>query len=223
MLLQFLFLYREKGSTPMTEPQITLHGSELSGHTHRVELLLRALKLHYRFVPTPPEVRRSQRFLSLNPLGQVPVLLDGGIVLSDSNAILVYLAKRYGAGSTWLPEDPVAAANVQRWLSIAAGEVAYGPNAARLMVIRGVPGDRDKAVAIADRLLRFMDKHLEDRAYLAALHPTVADLACYSYVAHAPEGGIGLDPYREVCAWLRRIEEIPGFKPMPASPLSLPA
>jgi glutathione S-transferase len=206
----------------MTEPQITLYGSELSGHTHRVELLLRVLNLHYRFVPTPPEVRRSERFLSLNPLGQVPVLQDGGIVLADSNAILVYLAKRYGAGSTWLPNDPFAAAIVQRWLSIAAGEVAFGPNLARLIVTRGMPGDRDKAVAIADRLLRFMDKHLADRTYLAALHPTIADLACYSYVAHAPEGGIALEPYREVCAWLRRIEKIPGFKPMPASPISLP-
>jgi glutathione S-transferase len=67
-----------------------------------------------------------------------------------------------------------------------------------------------------------MDKHLADRTYLAALHPTIADLACYSYVAHAPEGGIALEPYREVCAWLRRIEKIPGFKPMPASPISLP-
>jgi glutathione S-transferase len=206
----------------MTDAQIALHGSELSGHTHRVALLLRALDLHYRFVPSPPEVRRSARFLSLNPLGQVPVLQDGDIVLADSNAILVYLAKRYGTGSPWLPDDPVAAANVQRWLSIAAGEVAYGPNLARLIVARGMPGDRDKAVAIAERLLRFMDKHLADRSYLAAPHPTIADLACYSYVAHGPEGGIALEPYRAVCAWLRRIETIPGFKPMPASPVSLP-
>jgi glutathione S-transferase len=206
----------------MTVSEITLHGSELSGHTHRVELLLLALNLPYRFVSTPAEVRKSGRFLSLNPLGQVPVLEDGNIVLADSNAILVYLAKRYGAATTWLPDDAAGAALVQRWLSIAAGEVTYGPNLARLMVIRGVPGDRDKAVATTDRLLRFMDKHLEGRSYLAAPHPTIADLACYSYVAHAPEGGIVLEPYREIRAWLRRIEGVPGFKPMPASPLSVP-
>jgi glutathione S-transferase len=206
----------------MAEPEITLHGSQLSGHTHRVELLLRALDLHYRFVPCSPEARRAQPFLSLNPLGQVPVLQDGGIVLADSNAILVYLAKRYGAGSPWLPDDPVGAAMVQRWLSIAAGEVAYGPNLARLIVTRGTPGDRDKAAAIADRLLRFMDQHLAGRSYLAAAHPTIADLACYSYVAHAPEGGVTLEPYGEVCAWLRRIEKLPGFKPMPASAPSSP-
>jgi glutathione S-transferase len=207
----------------MTAPNIMLHGSELSGHTHRVELLLRALNLPYRFISTSSEARRSAEFLSLNPLGQVPVLQDDGVVLADSNAILVYLAKRYDATNTWLPEDPVAAARVQRWLSIAAGEVAYGPNVARLIVIRGAPGDRTKAIAIADRLLRVMDNHLANTDYLAAAQPTIADLACYSYVAHAPEGGIALEPYPAVCAWLRRIEKIPGFKPMPASAVSLPA
>ncbi|QOZ67331.1 glutathione S-transferase family protein [Bradyrhizobium arachidis] len=199
----------------MTENHITLHGSEISGHTHRVELLLRALDLPYRFVPSPPEIRRSDTFLALNPLGQVPVLQDGDVVLADSNAILVYLAKRYAAESNWLPDDPVAAASVQRWLSIAAGEIASGPNIARLIVARGVPGDRAKAVAVTDRLLHFMNGHLLKRPYLVAAHPTIADLACYSYIAAAPEGGIELEPFAAVCAWLRRIETIHGFKPMP--------
>jgi glutathione S-transferase len=201
----------------MIAPSITLHGTDVSGHTHRVELLLRALDLSYRFVSSPADVRRSVDFLSLNPLGQVPVLQDGAIVLADSNAILIYLAKRYGRVDTWLPDDPVAAAHVQRWLSIAAGEVAYGPAVARLIAARGAPGDRTKAVAIADRLLRFMDMHLTNRAFLATEHPTIADLACYSYIALAPEGGISIEPFPAVRAWLRRIEELPAFKPMPAS------
>jgi glutathione S-transferase len=207
----------------MPESSITLHGTALSGHTHRVELLLRALDLPYRFVPAPPEVRRSGAFLALNPLGQIPVLQDGDVTLADSNAILVYLAERYAAGSTWWPREAVAAARVQRWLSIAAGEVAYGPNLARLIVTRGVPGDTARAVAIAERLLRFMDAHLAGQDYLAAPHPTIADLACYSYVAHAPEGGIALAPFPAVGAWLRRIETLPGFKPMPPAPAPLPA
>jgi glutathione S-transferase len=205
----------------MTENQITLHGSEISGHTHRVELLLRALDLPYRFVPSPPEIRRSEAFLALNPLGQVPVLQDGDVVLADSNAILVYLAKRYAVETGWLPDDPVAAASVQRWLSIAAGEIAYGPNIARLIVARGVPGDRARAVAVSDRLLHFMNGHLFKQPYLAATHPTIADLAGYSYIAAAPEGGIELEPFPAVCAWLRRIETVHGFKSMP--PATRPA
>jgi glutathione S-transferase len=202
----------------MTATSITLHGSEMSGHTHRVELMLRALGLPYRFVSSPPAVRRTDAFLALNPLGQVPVIEDGDVVLADSNAILVYLATRYDAEHGWLPHDPVGAALVQRWLSIAAGEVAYGPNVARLIVARGMPGDRARATEVADRLLRFMEQHLASRSYLAAAHPTIADLACFSYVALAPEGGIALEPYPSVRAWLRRMEEIAGFKPMPASP-----
>lgn len=201
----------------MPEPQVTLHGTHLSGHVHRVELLLRMLRIQYRFAEAPAEVRRSPQFLQLNPLGQIPVLQDGELVLADSNAILVYLAKRYAPGSPWLPEEPVAASRMQRWLSVAAGELKYGPAAARIASLWGNPADRGKADEIAANLLRFMEGHLADRQYLAAEHPTIADLACYSYVAHAPEGGISLEPYTAIQRWLSRIESLPGFHPMPRS------
>lgn len=199
--------------------RIALHGTERSGHAHRVVLLLRMLEIPYLFVSAPAEMRRSAEFLRLNPLGQIPVLEDGPTVICDSNAILVYLAKRYAPESRWLPEEPVAAASVQRWLSIAAGELKHGPALARLIVQWGEPGDHGSAVRIAGRLFRFMEAHLEDRAYLAAEHPTIADLACYSYTAHAPEGGIPLHPYPALRRWLSRIEALPRFEAMPPSPL----
>lgn len=173
-------------------PPITLHGTERSGHVHRVVLLLRMLKVSYRFVSAPAEVRRQPEFRRLNPLGEIPVLEDGATVICDSNSILVYLTKRYAPGSPWLPEEPLAASRVQRWLSIAAGEVRHGPALARAIAQWGDPGDRGSALRITEHLFRFMDAHLIDRAYLAADHPTIADLACYAYTAHAPEGGISL-------------------------------
>lgn len=197
---------------------IILHGTELSGHTHRVELLLRMLGLSYRYETAPAAVRRTPAFRRLNPLGQIPVLQDGDLTLADSNAILVYLAKRYGPGTQWLPEEPVAAARVQRWLSIAAGEVMYGPAVARMITQWNFPSDLAQSKQIAGVLLRFMDEHLNSRSFLAADHATIADLACYSYVAHAPEGGISLDEYASVRAWLRRVEALPHFKPIPPSP-----
>jgi glutathione S-transferase len=202
----------------MSQTEIILHSTPLSGHGHRVELLMLALGLDYRLVPAPPEVRRSDAFRALNPLGQIPVLQDGALTLADSNAIMVYLVKRYAPESSWLPTEPVAAAQVQRWLSIAAGEVMHGPSMARLIVQFGIKDDPARAERIAARLLPFMDGHLADRAFLAADHPTLADLACYSYVAHAPEGGISLDPYPAIRAWLARIEALPFFKPIPPSP-----
>ena len=201
------------------DPRITLHGFERSGHAHRVVLLLRMLEIPYRFVSAPPQVRRSAEFLRLNPLGQIPVLEDGPTVICDSNSILIYLAKRYAPGGSWLPEEPLAAARVQRWLSIAAGEIRYGPALARLIVQWGDPSDRGAAIRIAERVFRFMEAHLEDRSYLAADHPTIADLACYAYSAHAPEGGISLTPYPALRRWLSRIESLPHFELMPPSPL----
>ena len=203
----------------MTQARITLHGTALSGHTHRVELLLRALGLAFDVAPAPAEVRNSEAFRRLNPLGQIPVLQDGDVTLADSNAILVYLAKRYAPGSDWIPQDPVAAAQMQRWLSIAAGEVMHGPAIARMIAQFGFPDDPARAERIAARLLAFMEGHLAGRSFLATEHPTLADLACYSYVAHAPEGGIPLDPYPAVQAWLARVEALPFFKPIPPSPL----
>jgi glutathione S-transferase len=203
----------------MSEPAIVVHGTELSGHAHRVVLLLRMLGLPYRFVVAPPEVRRTPDFLKLNPLGQIPVLEDGSLVLADSNAIMVYLVRRYAPGSAWLPEEPVAAAQVQRWLSLAAGEVMYGCAIGRAVKQYNAKWDHQLAVLLAERLLRFMEQHLAGRTFLAAEHATVADLACYSYVAHAPEGGISLDAYPAVRAWLARVEALPQFVPMPTRPL----
>lgn len=207
----------------MSQSEIILHGTPLSGHTHRVELLLRALGLPYRYAEAPAEVRRSETFRALNPLGQIPVLQDGELTLADSNAIMVYLVKRYAPDSDWLPAEAVAAAQVQRWLSVAAGEIMHGPCVARLISQFGVKDDPARAEAIATRILTFMESHLAGRTYLAADRPTLADLACYSYVAHAPEGGIPLEPYPAIRAWLARVEALPFFKPIPPSPIPVRA
>lgn len=205
----------------MNTPTMTLYGTPTSGHAHRVELLLRMLELPYAYVEAPAPVRRTAEFRKLNPLGQIPVLTDGELVLCDSNAIMVYLVKRYAPDSGWLPAEPVAAAQVQRWLAIAAGELRYGPAAARMALQWGMPEDPVRAAEIADRLLRFMDAHLTGRSFLAAEQATLADLACYAYVAHAPEGGISLAPFPQVRAWLARVEALPRFKAMPALPLKV--
>lgn len=193
-----------------------LHGTRLSGHTHRVKLFLHLLDLTYEAADCPADVRNSAAFRALNPLGQIPVLQDDDVVLADSNAILVYLAKRYAPGSAWLPEDPVGAARVQRWLSQAAGEIMFGPAAARVSARfydTGVPAPL--AQALAARVLGLMEGELAARDWLVGTAPTIADIACYSYIAHAPEGGIALDPYPQVRAWIGRVQALPGFVPMP--------
>ncbi|HEI8817870.1 TPA: glutathione S-transferase [Serratia marcescens] len=197
---------------------ITLYGTPLSGHVHRVALLLRMLSLPYEWVEASADVRQSAAFRRLNPFGQIPVLQDGDLTLADSNAILVYLAKRYAPDSHWLPEQPAAAARVQAWLSKAAGEVRYGPASCRLIAQFAVPEDYQAARAISDRFLPQMEQHLSERGYLASEQATIADLACYSYVAVAAEGGISLAPYPAIRRWVASIAALPGFFAMPALP-----
>ena len=156
-------------------------------------------------------------FLQLNPFGQVPVLEDADEIISDSNAILVYLASRYDASGGWYPRDPTSAARVQRWLSVAAGKLAQGPMTARLAAVFGLPVDITRARASAASLFAVMDSELAGRSFLVGNHPTIADVALYTYTAHAPEGGIALEPYPAIIAWIRRIEALPGFVPMKAA------
>jgi len=202
---------------------ISLYGVVVSGHVHRVMLLLDMLELPYTLIEAPADVRKSDEFRRLNPLGQIPVLIDGDVVIPDSNAIMVYLVKRYAPRSAWLPSDAVAAANVQRWLSVSAGEIRFGPAAARVALQWGNADDAQPASVIAERVLSFMESHLSGRSFLATDYATLADLACYSYVAHAPEGGITLAPYPQVCAWLKRVEALPGFTAMPQLPVKVAA
>ncbi len=144
------------------------------------------------------------------------MLDDDGLIVADSNAILVYLAKKYGR-TDWLPEDATGAARVQRWLSVAAGEIAYGPAAARMLTLFGVPFHADEVIARAHRILGLMDTHLVNANWMAADRPTIADVALYSYVARAPEGHVDLAPYARVRQWLDRLEALPDFAPFPKS------
>ncbi len=101
---------------------ITLYRHPLSGHSHRAELFLSLLGLTYQPVNVDLMTGEQKKdpFIKLNPFDQVPVIDDGGTVVSDSNAILTYLATKYDDG-TLMPRDPAGAAAVQRWFSVAAG------------------------------------------------------------------------------------------------------
>lgn len=191
-----------------------LYHLPLSGHAHRAVLFASLLGLAPELIEVDLAAgeHRTPAFLALNPFGQVPVLDDAGVIVADSNAILVYLAKKMGR-TDWLPEDPAGAAAVQRWLSVAAGELAYGPAAARLITVFGARLNPEEVIARAHVLLERLEAHLATRDWLAADHPTIADIALYSYLAGAPEGNVELAPYAAVRAFLQRVEALPGFVP----------
>ncbi len=201
-----------------------LYHHPLSGHSHRACLMVSLLGLPHELVEIDLKsgAHKQPEFLKLNPFGQVPVLEDDGIIVADSNAILVYLAKK-AARADWFPEDAAGAAAVQRWLSVAAGEVAYGPAAARLVTVFGAKFNPEEVINRAHTLLGRLESHLADRNWLVGAGPTIADVAIYSYVARAPEGNVDLSAYPAVDAFLRRIEALPGFVPFVKTPAGLTA
>ncbi len=199
-----------------TQP-ITLYGFKLSGHSHRAEVMLRLLDLPFTFqaIDLAGGEQRGEAFRRLNPFATVPVIDDAGTVVADSVAILVYLASRYDPDRTWLPTDPGAAAEVQRWLSVAQGWLAFGPARARVVLKFGGQFDLAAAHALGERRFKILEAELKDRAFLVGARATLADLALYSYTAVAPEGGIALEPYPAIQAWLQRVEALPHFERMP--------
>ncbi|AHC36764.1 glutathione S-transferase [Pseudomonas fluorescens] len=207
----------------MSQPAIKLYGFPLSGHSHRVELMLSLLGLPSEFilVDLKQGAHKTPEFLAtLNSFGQVPAIDDNGTILADSNAILVYLANRYGDGQ-WLPSDPVGQARVQRWLSAAAGQLHAGPASARLAVVFGADVDTVTAISRSHALLALVEQQLSQSRFLAGEQPSIADIAFYTYVAHAPEGNVSLADYPQVRAWLASIEALPGFVGMPRTAVGL--
>jgi glutathione S-transferase len=208
---------------------LTLYRMSISGHCHRVELMLSMLGLPHALIDVNllAGEHRQAAHLARNPLGQVPVLVDGDVVLSDSNAILVYLVQRYAPGSHWLPRDPVGQAGVQRWFSLAAGMLAPGASSARFAVLTGrEPGEA--ALALGRRLFDFMEPALDGRDWLlGGAAPTLADIAMVSYTSQAPIGGLSLATYPRIAAWVARMEALPGYVPLadrlPAPGAAVPA
>jgi glutathione S-transferase len=201
-----------------------LYYAPLSGHSHRAQLFLSLLGVEHELVTVDLRSgeHKQPQFLAMNRFGQVPVLVDGDTVVPDSNAILVYLAKKYQR-TDWLPETPAGAAAVQRWLSVAAGQIAFGPCAARLVTLFGMPFDASEVIARAHTILTLLEAELEGREWIAAEHPTIADVSLYSYVANAPEGNVDVSGYRNVNAWLARVAALPGFVPFPQTAVGLRA
>jgi len=191
-----------------------LYDNPISGNCYKVRLLLALLGKEYEsvFIDSLNGGTRSPAFHALSPRGQVPVLEDQGEHISDSMAILTYLARRYGP--QWLPDGPLACARVMEWLAVAADELQNGAAQARRIKQLGAAGDLTRAQMHAECGLALLEHRLEQHHWLAADKPTIADIACYPYVALLPEGGVPLDPYPPIRDWMSRIQRLPGYVPM---------
>ena len=190
---------------------IRLYGMALSGNAYKVRLLLELLGLRYEEIPVDLRAgeNRTESFLALNPRGQVPTLVDGEVTVWDSQAILVYLARRYG--EAWLPAEPVPMAEVMQWLAVAENELLFGLARARAAVFFGRDFDLASCQAYGRAGLEVLEQRLAGHEWLAAGRPTIADIACMPYAALSHMGEVPLDDFPSVRAWIDRIRALPGF------------
>ncbi len=192
---------------------IKLYDYQLSGNCYKVRLMLSLLGLEHEsvWVDLDNGQHKSPEFLEMNSFGQVPVLTDGDLIFQDAQAILVYLARRYGS-EDWLPLEHEAMSRVMRWLSTTAGEIRQGPEFARLYYKFNVQTvNIEVATQKSETILTLLDNHLSDREWLEIGHPTIADIACFPYVSLSPDAKISLDAYPNVLSWMERIKQLPGY------------
>lgn len=194
-----------------------LYDLNLSGNCYKVRLFLSLIgqSAELRSLDLQAGAHKAADFLAINPRGQLPALVDGELQLGDSQAILVYLARRY-ADPAWYPLDAISQGRIAGWLSFAANEIQHGPAAARLGKLFGAPIDQAQAHKNAVAALKLLDAHLGQHEWLAqGDQPSIADIAVYPYVALAGDGAIDLAPFAHLPAWFARIRALPGYIGMP--------
>ena len=159
-------------------------------------------------ISLPDQVQKTPEHLARQPLGKVPALEDGDVTVWDSQAILVYLARKYDSGGTWFPTDPVGQAHVTLWLFFAAKEMWDGPATARAIPKFNRPGDLVAAQDLARAAIQIVEDCLDG---LVRDGVTIADIAVYPYVGLIWEGQVELTSYPNVIACMRRIEALPNY------------
>ena len=187
---------------------VKLYDYPLSGNCFKVRQMLAWLGVEYQTVPVdffPGREHKSAAFLAhVNPLGQLPVLDDDGFVLRDAQAILVYLASRYDPHGRWYPQDPKLRGQIAMWLAT-ADEITRTASAS----VAGRDGARAVVRVLADHLAEQAGAGL--RWLASAPEPTIADIACFPYVALAGEGGVSLDEFPALRNWVWNVRHVHGF------------
>lgn len=195
-----------------------LYNLDVSGNCYKVRLFASFIDTPLTIVPVDSinGESKTDEFLQLNPLGEIPVLEDGDIVIRDSQAILVYLANKHG-GEAWWPSEAHLQADVMQWLSTASNEIKQGVGIARLIKKFDSDSDWVHASELAHKTLTLIDDHLGKHNWLAASRPTIADCAVYPYISIAHEGDIDIDQYTNIQVWMTRLQQLPNYISMPGN------
>jgi glutathione S-transferase len=194
-----------------------LYHSQPTGNSYKVRLLLAFLRIPYAAMDIDifNGSNKTAAYLSIHPLGKVPALrLDDGTVLTESNAILNYLA----TGTPYLPDDRLLRAKVLQWMFFEQYSHLPYIGVARywLSLLKTRPSEADLHLwhQRGNMALDVMDKHLATRSWFVGDVMSIADLALYAYTHVAEEGGFELSPFAGVRNWLERVQRQDGYIPL---------
>ena len=202
-----------------------LYSMQRSGNSYKVRLALALLGVPYQAIEVDilSGESRTPEFLSKNPSGQVPLLeVEDGRYLAESNAILWYVT----VGTSLAPATRIERAEALQWMFFE--QHALEPNiGAAYFWLSLVKGGRDlQTHALEDWMergyaaLQVMENHLKTNAYFAAGQLTIADIALFGYTHVANQCDFDLDAFPAIGAWLRRVQQAPGFISMACRPQS---
>lgn len=204
---------------------ISLYDFELDENCYKVRMLLSVLGLPYRKIAVnmiPGREHLEPALLKLNPRGSLPILTDGAVVLSEAEAIMIYLARKYDRERGLLPAEPEGAGAVAMWMQFAIRDL-HTAFLARRLALFDEPGDEAALGRAARRAFRLMEDHMAARefdraAWFVGDAPTLADLALFPAIALSRDLSVEHEAYPALRRWMRRVRGIPGFITMPGIP-----
>lgn len=201
----------------------TLYNYVLSGNCYKIRLLASLLDVDYKTVAVdfhPGQEHKSDALLQINPAGTLPILVAESLVLTETQAMLVWMAQRFDPTNTWWPDDNNGTtAAVLQWLGFAT-RLSATVGELRLHSMLNKTIDVQVAASGSKRVLRELESHLSEQRirgykWLVGGRPTVADIACFPYTALSPDAGIDHDGYPAIRRWLHELRSLDGFITMP--------
>jgi glutathione S-transferase len=157
-------------------------------------------------------------FLAMNPNAMVPVIVDGDVVLWESNTICRYLAGRYGGASTLLPADPAARARVEQWMDWQATELNNAWRYAFMALVRNSPAHGDpvqvaNSIAQWNRTMGILEGQLgKTGAFAAGPEFSLADIVLGLSANRWLMTPMERPAYPAIAAYMARLRERPGCR-----------
>ncbi|EQA43676.1 glutathione S-transferase [Leptospira broomii serovar Hurstbridge str. 5399] len=191
-----------------------LYSHSISINSYRARLILNLLNLEFSEITVDllRSEQNEEQFKKINPLSQIPVLMENDITIWDSHAISIYLAEKYGQDK-WFPQNIQNRAAVLQWLFFDANELHNGIGLARVHYKFKIGKDGETYQKRGKKALSVLNDRLENRDWIELNKPTLADVSCFPFCAVSKDAKIDINEYTNVQKWMERFSNLENFVP----------